>query len=52
MKLTGDTLANTVSIAGLTLSVAQIETTLTILALLTAIILNVINITKKIKEKR
>ena len=46
-----ETVANTVSILGLTFSVAQIETSLTILALVSAIILNIVSIIKKTKKE-
>ena len=50
MMKNSDVIPNTISIGALSLSVAEIETTLTILALLTAIILNLVNIYKKTRK--
>lgn len=47
-----DTMANVFTLGGLTFSLAQIQTTLTILILVTALVLNIQRIVANFKKKK
>lgn len=47
-----DTVANVFTLGGLTFSLAQIQTTLTILILVTALVLNIQRIVANFKKKK